>query len=182
MKHINYSLFILSLLTLLSCGQANEEKEVAVEAIDNSSKIEEETDFNVSFEIKKIDDKHFNLVTSIELDKGCHVISPYSPDTILLPVNLIITENETFTLDSTLIEYPISTTEYDSLLETNVNYVRENTSYTQRINLNTQQDFEVNGQVELLIEPRCIPYQIDFTISNASGELTVSKTKTFSLL
>ncbi|PCI94611.1 MAG: hypothetical protein COB15_13910 [Flavobacteriales bacterium] len=188
MKYITFSLITLGILLIFSCGQAEEQEVTATEPIKEVTSQEKNTNdknqmhFNISFQLEKVNNEHYNLIAAIDLEGGCFIISPYSPDSILLPFNLSITENNSLTTDSTLIEFPIAKEEYDSIINGQVRYVRENTTYTQKIKLNNQDDFEVAGKVTLLIEPSCVPYEIDFVISNKDGELTVIKTKTTSLL
>ncbi len=185
MKYFTYSILTTSLLTLICCGQI-EKKEVTEKQppkeVPPKENDQKEMPFDVSFNMEKIDDNNYYLITSIKLAKGCYVISPYSLDDIFLPVSLSIAENKSIKTDSTLIEFPISVEEYDALAETQVRFVKENTTYTQKLTLTNKNDFEVTGKVELLIEPNCVPYQIDFTISNKDELITVTKTKTTSLL
>ncbi len=184
MNHATLPIIALGFLTIISCGQAKETETTATEPIE-VVKIQEsgsydrtKQHFEISFKIEKIDAEHYNLIAAIDLDSSCFVVSPYSPDNILLPVSLTIPLNKLLTTDSTLIEFPITTEEYDSITEEQVRYARVNTTCTQKLILNSQDDFEVSGQVDLMIEPICIPYRIDFIISNTNGELTVAKTKT----
>jgi hypothetical protein len=188
MKYLIYTIIILNTLFLISCGQSEEQNTTITESTKEVTSQENDPysiakqHFKVSFQLEKVDDEHYNLIAAINLDSGCYVISPYSPDSIFLPFELSIPENNYITTDSTLTELPTTTEEYDSIAELQVKYAKVNTTYTQKLILHSQDDFQVEGKIGLLIEPSCVPYQIDFVLSNQSGELTVTKTKTTSLL
>ena len=130
MKYITFSLITLGILLIFSCGQAEEQEVTATEPIkevtsqEKSPNTKNQMLFDISFQLEKVNNEHYNLIAAIDLEGGCFIISPYSPDSILLPFNLSITQNNFLTTDSTLIEFPIAKEEYDSIINGQVKYVR----------------------------------------------------------
>jgi len=78
----------------------------------------------------------------------------------------------------TLIEIPSSVQEYDPILEEEVRFVRESTTYKRNLTIVQQDDFEVSGLVWFVLEPSCVPFQVEFIISKQAGEMSVIKTNT----
>ena len=77
-----------------------------------------------------------------------------------------------------MIETPNSVEEFDPIIEAPVKFVRVNTTYQKRLKITKGEDFEVDGLVEFLLEPICVPYDVAFKISYKNGKMKVEKTKT----
>ena len=135
--------------------------------------------FDIKLEIEKVSDNEYELAATIELEKGSYVISPYSEDDIYLHFEIAIPKNDYLTTGDKLTEIPVSIPEIDPILNIPVRFVRGTTTYKQKIKVNTSEDFEVSGLVEFLVEPSCIPYDVEFTAAFNSGILKVKKTKTY---
>ena len=118
------------------------------------------------------------LVTSLELQDGNYVISPFSKDSVYGHFEIKISKNDKLLVDKTIVEKPSSIEEFDNIIKERVHFVRENTSYTQHFSITGQDDFEVTGLIEFVHEPACIPYDVGFVLRYRSGNLTVEKTKT----
>lgn len=134
--------------------------------------------FGVSFQLDRVEDNIYNLSVNIELEKGTYIISPFSKDTTYGQFEISIPENEYFSVYKEITETPNSVEEIDEVLKTPVKFVRVNTTYQKKIRLTSKAMFEVNGMLELLLEPSCVPYDIPFTISIHSGKLKVDKKNT----
>lgn len=135
--------------------------------------------FDIQLQIDQIDEDDYNLSATVKLDKGSYIISPYSTDSFYLAFMLSIPENNYFTTNSMLLEFPTSIPEIDPILNKPVRFVRKTTTYKQKIKVSEKDDFEVTGLIEFLLEPSCVPYDVEFTISNRSGKMEVKKMKTF---
>ncbi|MFK7806739.1 MAG: hypothetical protein AB8F74_02960 [Saprospiraceae bacterium] len=135
--------------------------------------------FDIKFEIEKTDKEEYFLVASIELSEDSYVVSPFSKDDTYGHFIISIAENKYLTKGTELLEIPPSTEEYDPILEEPVHFVRVNTTYKQKLKLNSTNDFKVSGLLEFLLEPACIPYDVEFLISSSSGVLEVEKVRTF---
>lgn len=134
--------------------------------------------FEINLDIDKSNDTQYSLTVDFKLDKGSYIISPFSKDDFYLPFSIAINESK-FIQPGQLLEAPITVEELDTIINKQVRFVRENTTFTQNIKVLNQDDFEVTGLIEFLIEPQCIPYDVEFVISKNSGKLNVEKTKTY---
>ncbi len=172
------SLFIsLSGLTTLFCNCTTVDREPSI-----INQAEELAPINLPFELEllvnKMDDLQFELIATIETEEGSYIVSPFSPDTILMHFGIFFEETDDLEINAPLIETPISQEEYEAVLESNVRYIREKTTYSQKMKVVSQEDFTTTGTVEFLVEPSCIPYVVDFILSHQNGKMTIHKTKT----
>jgi hypothetical protein len=135
--------------------------------------------FDMKVDIEQIAGNQYELAATIELENGSYVVSPYSEDDIYLHFSISIPDNDNLIADDKLLEIPASVPEIDPILNIPVRFIRGTTTYKQKIELTTENDFEVSGLIEFLVEPSCVPYDVEFTASYNSGVMTVKKTKTF---
>ena len=133
--------------------------------------------FDVGLQIDEVNGKSY-LVTTIELGADSYVVSPYSEDTIYGHFEVSIEETNHLIMDKTPLEIPSSVMEFDPILESQVRFVRENTTYKQQLKVSAKEDFEVSGAVWFVLEPSCKPYKVKFVISSHDGEITVEKIST----
>jgi len=173
-KKILFLTFVLGIAGTIFYLKSNEVN--AATQIQESKEVEET--FDIKIEIEKTDDKKYELSTTIELKDGNYIISPYSEDDIYLHYSITIPKNNNLIVDEKLIEIPASIPEIDPILNIPVRFVKETTTYKQEIEVTTEKDFEVSGLIEFLVEPSCIPYDVEFLISHQSGIMEVKKTKT----
>lgn len=134
--------------------------------------------FDIDVQIDKRGNDQYDLIVTIELENGNYVISPYSEDETYGHFEISLAETSNFILLDQLLEVPNSVEEYDPVLKRQVKFVRETTSYTQRIRLASQDNFVVSGLIEFVLEPSCVPYDVEFVITYHSEAMNVKKTKT----
>ncbi len=136
--------------------------------------------FDLNFKLERIDFSSAEcfLSANINFPSGSFVISPYSKDDFYMPFDLSFDESDHFVKVDSLREIPKTFEEFDTIIQKQVRFVRGNTIYKQKIKLQTKEDFEVTGRVEFLLEPICIPYIVDFVISQNEGVMKIKKTKT----
>ena len=185
---LNGSLKMKTIITLivvclgLSCTTKKAERQeldktnLVVKTVE-SKKMDEP--FNIIMQMNKINGEHYSLSATIELDSGSYVISPYSTDDFYLPFSMVINDTSALIVQGDLSETPASVEEHDPYLNLSIKVVRVNTTYQQHLKIASKDDFEVAGLIEFLLEPSCVPYDVEFTISSRSGKLEVKKTKTF---
>jgi len=135
--------------------------------------------FEVYLQIDSISIDKYALAATMKLDEGSYIISPFSKDDFYLPFTITIDDSKFLQPSDELFEFPMSVEELDTIINKQVRFVRANTTFTQNLNVMSQEDFEVAGLIEFLIEPQCIPYDVEFVISKNSGEVKVEKTKVF---
>ncbi len=165
---------LLSIGSLTAFYQSNKSEVIVKDEV--SKQIE--APFGIDLVIDKIDDDQYNFGVTIQLEKGSYVISPFSNDDIYGHFEISIDENKNFLSDKTLLEIPSSVEEMDPIIKEKVKFVRVNTTYKQKVQRLSKNDFEVAGLIEFVLEPSCIPYDVEFVISNRSGKMEVEKTKT----
>lgn len=173
-------LFLAISFTALACSQPIEEIEVAVhqhEEILNTVKLKRQA-FDIELDLLQESQSAYTLVVALSMDSGSYVISSFSEDDFYLPFEVTLEPSSNLTLGNELIENPPSIEEYDAVIEENVRFVRENTTFSREMNISSTSDFQVEGKIQFMIEPQCIPYDIDFSIIQEGGVLRVGKTKT----
>jgi len=134
--------------------------------------------FDIKLQIDGVGENLYNLATTIVLKNGSYVISPFSKDDIYGHFSISIAKSDALIVRETMLEMPNSIEEFDSIIEKPVKFVRVNTSYKQQVKVMTKEEFEVSGLIEFVLEPSCVPYDVEFIISQHSGKLQVKKTKT----
>lgn len=176
---MNKLIISILLLPLFGCGENTQfsttqpQKVVQVEevALIDSS-------FDILFQTEKIGQGRFRLATTIELSDSSYVISPYSQDNVYGHINISLRDHRNLIVGESLQEIPNSVEEYDPILEEPVRFVRENTTYQQALQIVKDEDFDISGSVWFVLEPSCVPYEVEFIISYHAGEMTIEKTNT----
>ncbi len=135
--------------------------------------------FQIDLKIVPLSEGVFQLVSTLDLLEGAYIISPFSMDNFYLPYTSSIQENRFIKAASALMEFPSSEIEQDPYIEKEVRFIRTKTVFTQAFEIVHQVDFEVDGWIEFLVEPDCIPYDVTFTIKMKSGELSIENEKLF---
>ncbi|WP_074407393.1 MULTISPECIES: hypothetical protein [Aquimarina] len=177
--------FIIIFIVLLSIGctknnqkdkvltetaQADTAKTATINKIDNLYALALKTDTT--------DKGEQRLIVSIDLYDKSFFVSPHSNGNFLGRFNLSLDETKHLTMKDSIIEFPKSLESYDSFSGRQVNFVKRNTTYTQKLTIDSQKDFEVAGLIKFVIEPRCTMEKVKFVISQRSGVLSVEKQQT----
>jgi len=124
-----------------------------------------DSEYTLHFELEETNNKEQFLVISMELHNNSEYISPFEDKEFSgkFYLNLGTTKNINF--EESIIETPQAVDSYDKFGNQYVKWVKVNTTYRQKLNINTKEDFEVLGRLEFTIEPRCTLEQIPFKIS-----------------
>ena len=115
------------------------------------------------------------LNADLELADGSWVASPHSEDDFYMPLTLSIEESKGINLAGAIKERPRSIKEFDSIIGKEVSLVRGNTIFSQKLEVTATGVFEARGKIEFLLEPACVPYTVDFVISDDYEMVTVTK-------
>jgi hypothetical protein len=169
------SLTLLFVCLNIACGTKTKQVKVAV---NTQEVIVENAPFNIEFQLEEKEAGIYSLATILELDSGSYVISPFSEDDFYGPFKISILDSTHLFVDESLIEIPQSVEENDPYINVPVRFVRENTVYKQNIKLLGEEDFEVSGLIEFLLEPSCKPYSVKFILSYYADTMRVEKIKT----
>ncbi len=129
----------------------------------------------LNFKIEKLEQENYELVIEMNLKNGSYYVSPNAKRDFKGKFSLVFDENDKLKLSSKLKETPLSVEEYDPhpFVNGTVNWVRENTSYHQKLKPNTNEDFNVKGHIQFTIEPRCTLEKIPFIIKYHNGEMKI---------
>ena len=148
---------------------------IAFSQVDLLKQEPKESSVAIELSIEKVDESNYNLITSIELGKDSYIYSPFSNNEFYLPLTYNLKDNEHFVLQDELIEQPASKPEIDPYLNRPIHFVRANTTYTQKIKIINTDDFSYQGLIEYLLEPSCIPYDLEYEIIMLDGELVAQQ-------
>lgn len=129
--------------------------------------------YTIQFRIKKTKNNSHNLVIDMQLHNDSYFISPNATRDFKGKFYMDLGSYKNLSFDGAIIETPRSIQEYDPHPFTDglVNWVHENTTYTQPLKIISETDFEVFGRVKFTIEPRCTLEEIPFAIAYKNGAM-----------
>jgi len=163
------------LLLTIGCTTDNNQPKKTNQIVENNVSKLIDKGFEINLEMENEEETQYSLVVSIALDSGCYVVSPYSKDDTYGHFDISIADSSHFMAYDTLLETPQSVEEFDSILNEPVKFVRGYTTYKQKVRLLSKNDFKVSGLIWFVLEPRCVPYEVEFVISYSSGQMKIKK-------
>ncbi|WP_109098268.1 hypothetical protein [Aquimarina sp. AU58] len=177
---MNKSIIILIVLLSIGCTKNNQNDKVVTEtAQTDTAKTatinKMDTPYALVLKIDTTDKGEPHFIVSIDLYDKSYFVSPHSNGNFLGRFNLSLDETKHLTMKDSIIEFPKSLESYDPFSGRQVNFVKRNTTYTQKLTIDSQKDFEVTGLIKFVIEPRCTMEKVKFVISQRSGVLSVEK-------
>ncbi len=177
---MNKVLAFTGLLFTIGCASDSQQESPVTElipamAISDGQLLEEQFDIQVALDENE---GQASLSVALKIDAGSFVVSPHATDSVYGHFTISIVENEALSFSGEVIETPNSVKEFDPVLEDSVKFIRVNTDFSQAINSNIEGDFDVPGMIEFVLEPKCVPYDVEFVITQVDGKLSVVKTKT----
>jgi hypothetical protein len=180
---MNKAFAFIFVLGFIGCSSDNQESinpnpaQKTDQAEVSSAGLLHEEQFDIQLEIKQNIDQ-YSLAITLDLDSSCFVYSPFSTDSAFSHFEILVAENDNLILADSMVETPNSVIEFDEVVNEQVRVVRAKTTFTYDMSFNGDADFEELGIIEFVLEPRCVPYDVEFVISRKDGELEVQKTKT----
>ena len=75
-----------------------------------------------------------------------------------------------------LTERPESTWEVEHFSQLDIRVLRQDTEMRLPMRATSSRDFEAKGQVFFVLEPLCMPFEVDFTVGRRAGVWTVEST------
>jgi hypothetical protein len=170
---------ITFLLLLIGCKtestNKNTTKDIALNnhpiKVENTEPTEEP--YTIKFLLETTAKNETFLVIEMELNNDSHFVSPNAKRDFKGKFNPSLKDNEFFTIEGELIESPLSVEEIDPhpFVGGAVNWVRVNTTYRQKISINTQEDFDYVKTVQFTIEPRCTLEKVEYIVKSRSGKV-----------
>lgn len=134
--------------------------------------------FTVSYKIEKLQDRVYDLITTITPGEGAYYASPFSMNDWTGLFDVKIDPSHNIQVKSGLVEVPQSERVADPSGNFYANWVHEKTSYHKIIGVKSSNTFSVKGYCEFVIEPECNRYEVGFQLNYKDGKLTVQKTTT----
>lgn len=131
--------------------------------------------YKLNLEIEKVDKDVYDLKIGMELFDGAYYVSPNSKGNFKGIFTVFINDENNLKRVSKLIETPLSVEEFDPhpFVNGNVNWVRRNTTYNQKLKRTSNENFEVFGHIQFTIEPKCTLEKIPFIIINENGNMKI---------
>ncbi len=158
------------ILLLLSLGYVSDNNRLN-DSSEKATSIIAAEPYKIDIQINEAGKNEYQLIIKMELHNGAHFVSPNAKRDFTGKFFMNLGSYEHFTFDGILVEAPRSVEEVDPhpFVGGPVNWVRENTTYTQSLKLLSNHDFEVFGKIRFTIEPRCTLEEIPFAISYKNG-------------
>lgn len=180
---MNKLITLAILLLSISCGLSQEQ----TETIKDTSKLDKinknegltiyDKEYTLRFKIENTKNQKPSLIIAIELHNGSHYISPFEQKEFSGKFYMDLGSYKNLSFDENILETPRAIARYDGFENAPVIWVKENTTYTQPLNIKAKGDFEVFGRVRFTIEPRCTLEEIPFAISYKDGKMTLKNPK-----
>jgi hypothetical protein len=177
---INRILLGMALLLCISCntnGQPIDKVMTSLEPLDlNENMAIKESDnsekpYTIALSYDQVDDNTFTLIIDMSLEDDAHYVSPNSKVAYKGRFTMFLKDHSNLELQGDLNETPRTVEEIDSHPFVNgpINWVRENTKYTQQVKINADEDFELLGHIQFTIEPLCTLEKIPIVIAYKNG-------------
>lgn len=173
---MNKLILLISMFVSVSFYSDTEELQINTSSQENSNTIKEP--YEIQFRTEKLKNDLYNLIITMELQKGAHYVSPNSKGDYSGVFAMNLEENKQLQMNGKFSENPLSKESTDPWRGSPVNFVRENTTHTQQFTIEAKDDFEVSGWIQFTIEPRCTLEKIHFKITQKSGVLDIQKLAT----
>ena len=131
--------------------------------------------YELGFTMNKLENNFYDFEVSMVLHNGAHYISPNAVREFKGKFTIKMDDTDKLETIDGLIETPRSVEEIDPHPFTNgtVNWVRENTTYHQKLKPTVDSNFEVKGFIQFTIEPRCTLEKVPFIIKYVGGDMRV---------
>ena len=107
--------------------------------------------YELKLDMHQLDNTTYDLEIQVLLNHNSYFVSPNAKRDFKGKFTFFVNTTNSFTLKNKLIETPLSKEEYDShpFVDGLVNWVRVNTSYKQKLEITTTEDFVVGGFIQV---------------------------------
>ena len=172
------------LLFVLSCKMDFPKTEVTIESdISQVTKSEPrnqivygpklpENPYELKLDTHKLSDGVYDIEMKMFLYNDAFYASPNEKKDLKGKFTFVVANNDFFTLEDNLIETHLSAEKHNYYSsDYGPKWIHENTSYKQKLEISTTEDFEVRGHIQFTIEPRCTLEKIPVFIKYEKGVL-----------
>jgi hypothetical protein len=127
--------------------------------------------YDIKLDIHKLNNDFYDLDIQMLLYNDAYYASPNAKRDLKGKFTFYVNTTDSFILKDKLIETPLSNEKYHSSTNDKglTNWVGVDTSYKQKIQITTKEDFEVYGFIQFTIEPRCTLEKIPVFIQYKNG-------------
>uniref|UniRef100_UPI004049E497 hypothetical protein n=1 Tax=Flavobacterium sp. TaxID=239 RepID=UPI004049E497 len=132
--------------------------------------VREDPLYTTIIRLDKQNEGEYTLSVQMNLKKDSYFVSPNEQKDFSGKFSIVLTKPENLINSGTITETPLSKIDENQGF---VKWVRENTSYRQNLKVLTNENFEVYGNLQFTIEPRCTLEKIPFILSYVDGKLSV---------
>jgi hypothetical protein len=134
--------------------------------------------FGLTFEVEgEKEGVEATLVMDLDLfQKEDWVVSTHSTDSMFGKVDVRFLDLPLLMPAGELTERPESTWEVEHFSQLAIRVLRQDTEMRLPVRATSDRDFEAMGQVFFVLEPLCMPFEVDFTVGRREGVWTVERT------
>jgi hypothetical protein len=181
---MNLLVTLLLVLLSISCVENNPKNNVAVESIhtENSSIKKHQFDIDkpylVTLKINKTNNNEFSLITLVDIYDKEFLSGPHSNGFFVGDFAISLEETNNITIKDPIVKSPKPIETTDPWGDGQVNWIKRNTTYSQKFTINSTQDFKVTGYINFEMEPKKSIENTKFIISQNDGTLSVEKITT----
>lgn len=139
--------------------------------------IGQEHPYDLAFTLEQASDNSYTLVTTVKLHGGSYYGSPNCTRDLKGKFHVELADQKRIVLAEGMKEVALAVEEvyYHPFVHGQVEWVRVDTRYEQRLTVTTREDLEVEGLYRFTIEPRCTMEEIPFVIRQRGGRLTIER-------
>lgn len=137
----------------------------------------QEHPYDLTFTLEQAGDNTYTLITTVKLYSGSYYASPNCPRDLKGKFHVELVDQERVVLAERMKETPLTMegAYYHPMVHGQIEWVRVDTRYEQRLTVTTREDLEVAGLYRFTIEPRCTLEEIPFVIRQRGGRLTIER-------
>ncbi|WP_320815076.1 hypothetical protein [Flavobacterium sp.] len=127
--------------------------------------------YELILDVHKLSNGIYDLEIQMLLYNNAYYASPNAKGDLSGKFAFFVNNNDFFILKNNFIETPLTNKNYDSSTNDKglTSWVGVNTSYKQKLEITTTEDFEINGFIQFTIEPRCTFEKIPVIIKCKNG-------------
>ena len=104
------------------------------------------------------------------------VVSTHSTDSMFGKVDVRFLDFPLLMPAGVLTERPESTWEVEHFSQLDIRVLRQDTEMRLPVRSTSDRDFEARGQVFFVLEPLCMPFEVDFMVGRRAGAWVVERT------
>jgi len=134
--------------------------------------------FGLAFEVEAVaGEEDATLVMELDLfQEEDWVVSTHSTDSMFGKVDVRFLDLPLLMPAGELTERPESTWEVEHFSQLDIRVLRRDTEMRLPVRATSDLDFEAKGQVFFVLEPLCMPFEVDFTVGRRAGVWAVEST------